>query len=86
MVLVAFDGATIRPACGTEPIGVTSRTIPSVADRPATEWPPLRIAVGRRSPRATARVAATSAGVAHRTTAAGRKSSKRAITGLRTDS
>jgi hypothetical protein len=38
----------------------------------ATECPPLRIAVGMRSPRVTARVAATSAGVAHRTTAAGR--------------
>jgi hypothetical protein len=59
---------------------------PSVEERPATECPPLRIAVGRRSPRATARVAATSVGVAHRTTAAGRRCSKRAITGLRTDS
>jgi hypothetical protein len=50
-------------------MGVTFRTTPSVEDRPATECPPLRIAVGKRSPRTPARVAAMSAGVAHCTTA-----------------
>ena len=53
---------------------------------PGTPCHKHQLAVGRPSRPAMARVAATSAGVTHRTTAAGRTCSKRAITGLRTDS
>jgi hypothetical protein len=74
------------PATDTEPMGVRSMTIPVVEDRPATECPPLRMAARRRVRRASPIVPATSAGVWHSTTAAGRVFSNRAMAGLRTDS
>ena len=67
-------------------IGLTSRRIPRVEERPAKQWPPERTARCRPEPRAKAIVAATSAGVAQRTMACGRTSSKSPIGGRRTDS
>jgi hypothetical protein len=60
--------------------------VPLVEDRPATECPPLRMAVCSWVRLANPMVTATSAGVLHSTTAAGRRYPKRAITGLRTES
>jgi hypothetical protein len=71
-------------ATDTEPIGVTSITIPSVHEFPATECPPLRIAVGKPARLAKPIVSDASSGVLHSTTAAGLTLSKRAIAGLRT--
>jgi hypothetical protein len=70
----------------TRLIGVTSMTIPSVTERPATEWPPHRIDTGSPARRANPIAAGASAGVRHLTTAAGLTSWNRAIAGLRTTS
>src|SRR5215472_5228584 len=43
--------AAIRSLTSTQLIGVTSIIIPSVAERPATEWPPHRIDTGSRASR-----------------------------------
>jgi len=59
-------------------------TIPSVEEWPAKQWPPLRGTADTPDSRANRIVSATSAGAAHRTTAAGRMSWKRAMAGRRT--
>jgi hypothetical protein len=61
-------------------------TIPSVTDRPATEWPPHRIATGSPARHANPIAAEASAGALHLTMAAGLTSSNRAIAGLRSAS
>ena len=65
-------------------MGVTSMRIPSVEERPATEWPPLRVAISNPKRRANATASATSACVAASTIAAGLTFSKRTIAGFRT--
>jgi hypothetical protein len=69
-----------------EDMGETSITIPSVDERPAKQWPPLRGTTWRPIRRAKASVSETSVGVVHRTTACGRRWSKVAIAGRRTAS
>jgi hypothetical protein len=68
------DGST---AC----IGPTSITTPSVEERPAKQWPPLRTATW--PPRARSSASTTSAALAHRTIAAGCAPAKRVIAGRR---
>jgi hypothetical protein len=61
-------------------------TTPSLEERPAKQCPPLR-AVARNPERLANRIASeTSAADAHRTTAGGLASWKRAMAGLRADS
>ena len=74
------------PETETALIGVTSTTIPELEERPAKQWPPLRIAISIPDRRANAIVSATSPGVRQSTTARGRTSWKRSIAGLRRDS
>jgi hypothetical protein len=76
----------IRPLTEMRLIGVTSMTIPWVAERPATEWPPHRIDTGSPARCANPIAAEASAGVRHRTMAVGRTSWNRAIAGLHTAS
>jgi hypothetical protein len=58
-------------------------TMPSVHEFPATECPPLRIAVGKLARLANPIVSDTSSGALHSTSAIGLTLSKRAIAGLR---
>ena len=59
-------------AIDTESIGDTSMTMPSVLERPAKQWPPLRGATRRPYRPANQIASATSVAVRHRTTACGR--------------
>jgi hypothetical protein len=58
-------------------------TIPSVAERPATEWPPHRTDTGSPARRANPIAAEASSGARHLTMAVGLTSWNRAIAGLR---
>jgi hypothetical protein len=76
----------VAPDTDTASIGVTSSTIPSVEERPAKQWPPLRGAARTPQRRANASVSATSSAFSHRTIACGRMSRNRASAGVRADS
>ena len=80
------DRRDALPRGTTAFIGLVSRRIPRVEERPAKQWPPERTARSTPEPRAKAIVSATSAGVVQRTMACGRTSAKSPIGGRRTDS
>jgi hypothetical protein len=74
------------PETDTEGIGVTSMTTPLRTERPAKQWPPLRVAHSNPFRPTNEIVSETSWGVAHWTMACGRRSWNRALNGLRNPS
>jgi hypothetical protein len=60
--------------------------MPSVEERPAKQWPPLRVTVRKPKRFANEIDSETSSGVSHSTTAHGYMSRKFAVAGFRVDS
>lgn len=74
------------PETDTERIGETSMTISPAEERPAKQWPPLRVAVCSPERLANEIVSETSSGVSHSATACGWTSWYREMAGFRAES
>jgi hypothetical protein len=74
------------PWSSTEQSGLRSITRPRVVERPAKQCPPLRVAIVSPKPCTSAMASTTSAGVLHRTIAAGRSDAYCANAGFRASS